>query len=188
MNERTRLDFLDTLRVFIILLVIGLHTALAYASPHFANWAYNPQGSANFWIINFVIESGVLMPIMFFISGYFILPSAAKRSPWQFMKGKLIRLGLPFALVSLVLYLGVVGRTAGEPAAVYGKLLINSFCLRRGAVGPDGVAGPLPEAAARRAVVPGPGREPELQRLRGASQHRVWGRLPDAGRGPAAVP
>jgi glucan biosynthesis protein C len=98
MNSANRIDFLDTLKAFIIVLVVATHTSLAYAVPHNPNWAYNSAGSSQWWIVTFILESGVMMPIMFFISGYFTLPSLTKRSPGDFLKGKLVRIGLPFAL------------------------------------------------------------------------------------------
>lgn len=94
MNRLYRIDFLDTLKAFIILLVIVMHTALAYLN--FPAWVHNPQTYTPLIFIVLIAESAVLMPIMFFISGYLTLPSLLKRSPEEFIKAKLVRLGLPF--------------------------------------------------------------------------------------------
>jgi len=95
MNRHPRLDFLDYLRAFIILLVIVMHTALAYI-PNWPDWVHNPQTNGWFAVIAIFAESGVLMPIVFFISGYFTLSSLARHGAVDFLKNKAVRLGLPF--------------------------------------------------------------------------------------------
>ncbi len=97
MNRYPRLDFLDYLRAFIILLVIVMHTALAYI-PNWPDWVHNPQTNGWFAVIAIFAESGVLMPIVFFISGYFTLSSLAKHGAVEFLKNKAVRLGLPFLI------------------------------------------------------------------------------------------
>jgi len=103
MNRLNRIDYLDVLRALIILLVIVMHTALAYLNPPYKDWVHARQSSGLFAIICFFAESGVLMPILFFISGYFTLPSLSKHGPAEFMKNKLVRLGIPFILGVFVL-------------------------------------------------------------------------------------
>ena len=97
MNRYSRLDFLDYLRAFVILLVIVMHTALAYL-PNWPDWVHNPQTNGWFVVIAIFAESGVLMPTMFFISGYFTLSSLARHGSADFLKNKAVRLGLPFLI------------------------------------------------------------------------------------------
>jgi hypothetical protein len=43
-----------------------------------------------------------MMPVLFFTAGYFTLPSLEKRGVWEFLKDKVIRLLVPWAVVVLV--------------------------------------------------------------------------------------
>lgn len=94
-----RLDFLDTLRAFIIFLVIVMHTALAYITPPFPGWVYNPKADTNFFgSIALLLEGPLLMSVMFFIAGYFTMPSLIKYGSLKFIKGKLIRIFIPWVI------------------------------------------------------------------------------------------
>ncbi|KNY25248.1 CARDB domain-containing protein [Pseudobacteroides cellulosolvens] len=74
-----RLDFLDSLRAFIVFLVIIMHTAMAYIIPPFPGWVYNPKSNNNiFGSIALLLEGPFLMSVMFFIAGYFTMPSLVK--------------------------------------------------------------------------------------------------------------
>jgi glucan biosynthesis protein C len=103
MNRTNRIDFLDTLRAFIILLVIVMHTALAYIAPPFRDWIHAPQTNGLLSLFCVFAESGVLMPILFFISGYLALPSLSRHGTTEFLKGKLVRLGIPYAIGIFIL-------------------------------------------------------------------------------------
>ncbi|HVN52908.1 MAG TPA: acyltransferase family protein [Anaerolineaceae bacterium] len=108
MNTQSRIDFLDTLRAFIIFLVIAMHAALAYVSG-WPDWVHNPHTDPLFGLIYYFAESGVLMPILFFIAGYFTLPSLLKRSPGEFLRDKLARLGIPYVIGVVILSPVMVG-------------------------------------------------------------------------------
>lgn len=109
MASLKRISFLDTLRAFIILLVIAMHASLSYVTPPFLGWIHDAHPNDLFWAIGLFAESGVLMPILFFISGYLALPSLLKRGPREFVKGKLVRLGIPY----------LVGITMATPVLAY---------------------------------------------------------------------
>ena len=55
------------------------------------------------------INQGFFMSLFFFISAYFVRPSYEKRGAWEFMKGKLQRLGIPTVLTILLI----------DPVALY---------------------------------------------------------------------
>ncbi|OQB59658.1 MAG: Glucans biosynthesis protein C [Bacteroidetes bacterium ADurb.Bin141] len=97
MSEVKRINFLDHLRAFIILLVILLHTSMAYLSTEFPGWAHNREkNDALAYLMMTLFDSPFLMVVMFFIAGYFTLPSLIKKGPKVFLKDKLIHIGIPF--------------------------------------------------------------------------------------------
>jgi hypothetical protein len=44
-----------------------------------------------------------MMPVFFFVAGYFALPSLMKQGIWRFLKGKLRRLGIPWLIAILII-------------------------------------------------------------------------------------
>lgn len=89
---------MDNIRYGIVLLVVVLHAACAY-SDYTPWWAVNDRNDTIFnGLLRFL---GVfLMPALFFIAGYFALPSLRKRaySTMGFMGKKLVRLGIPWLI------------------------------------------------------------------------------------------
>lgn len=103
-TDSKRLDFLDSLKAFIIFMVITLHVALAYFSIRFPGWVYNPAtNDMLFGVITSLIDGPLLMSVMFFIAGYFTLPSLIKKGPLQFVKGKIIRIFIPWVIGTIIL-------------------------------------------------------------------------------------
>ena len=100
-----RIYWLDNLRTFMILLVVLYHAGGVYESTGF--WA-------TFWIVddpatndlvgflNEIINIFV-MPIMFFISGYFMPMSLKNKSGGAFVKSRLRRLIIPWIIAVLTL-------------------------------------------------------------------------------------
>lgn len=109
-GSRQRMFFLDNLRYFIVFCVVALHAALAHSK--FAPWwpvrEVDPDMTPVFDVI-VLITDGFIMPIMFFIAGFFALRSIRKRGPWLFVRSKLVRIGIPL----------VVGATAIVPGVSY---------------------------------------------------------------------
>ena len=96
MNQSGRITFLDNLRAFVIVLVVILHGSMVYmvGAPE---WWYvvDTQNSLFFTILVLLIDVPIML-IMFFIAGYFAMPSLVKRGPEQFLKDKFIRVGAPW--------------------------------------------------------------------------------------------
>jgi glucan biosynthesis protein C len=93
-----RLYFLDNLRAVVIALVVVLHGCITYM-VNAPTWWYvlDPHNSLAFTLVVLAIDVPI-MPIMFFIAGYFALPSLQKRGSRQFLKDKCLRVGLPWVL------------------------------------------------------------------------------------------
>ena len=91
-----RIVYFDNIRYLMVLLVVVLHSACGY-SNNTQWWAVNDSNSIFFDYLLGML--GVfLMPTLFFIAGYFALPSLHEKGKWLFIKSKLKRLGIPWLL------------------------------------------------------------------------------------------
>ena len=95
-----RVVFLDNIRWLMVVLVVMLHTGVAYSRT--VPWWHvlDAQRSQFFDILNFMLDV-VLMPVLFFIAGYFTIPSFRRRRAGGFIMAKLRRLGVPLVLLTI---------------------------------------------------------------------------------------
>lgn len=102
---------LDYLRTFVIILVLFVHSALAYTTSAFIN-SENPIASSNpivneqRWIgfdLIVALNETFSMPLLFFVSGIFVCQSLARKGARKYVGDRLKRLGLPFILGVLFL-------------------------------------------------------------------------------------
>lgn len=104
------------LRGFVTLLVLLHHSVLAYAtmvpkpgtqfgSPLLLWTAFPVVDSAKWPGFDFItgFNDIFFMSLMFFISGLFVPGSLARKGPTRFLRGRLTRLGIPFAIAAAVL-------------------------------------------------------------------------------------
>jgi hypothetical protein len=107
---------LSNLRGFVILIVLGFHSVLAYVSwlpterPPFNDppydWLSFPIVDSHRWFgfdLFCAMQNLYLMSLMFFLSGLFVWPSLTRKGARTFTIGRLLRLALPFALVVYLL-------------------------------------------------------------------------------------
>lgn len=104
-NTANRLIFLDNLKTMIIFLVVLYH----------AGWVYEQSGIlSSVWIVDDPSKNGLagivnlitdifMMPVMFFISGYFSVLSINTRNGWDYLKLRFKRLMVPWILAVLIL-------------------------------------------------------------------------------------
>lgn len=98
-----RIFFLDHLRAFLVILVVFLHSAMAYIVNADNLWYfYDSQRNIIFDVYVFLFDRTV-MPIFFFISGYFALSSILKSNTISFLKRKFVRLGIPLIIGIFIL-------------------------------------------------------------------------------------
>ncbi len=96
--NRTRLFYLDRLRFFTIFLVICLHSAMTYM-VYVPKWWYVIDQERNLFFTLVVLALDVfLMPTMFFLAGYFALPSLLHRGTGAYLASKFRRIGVPWVL------------------------------------------------------------------------------------------
>lgn len=107
---------LDNLRAFVILIVLGFHSVLAYLDflpPGGYRFDEPPYKWQSFAIVDpnrFIgfdlfcaYQDVFLMSQMFFLSGVFVAPSLARKGGGGFLIDRFARLGLPFLLAVAVL-------------------------------------------------------------------------------------
>jgi len=100
---KNRIVFFDNLRYLMVLLVLVFHSGASYTSM-VSFWPFHEENSSNLVEIITILTDTFSMTVLFFIAGYFALPSLQKKGGMEFLKGKFKRLGIPW----LVIILGVL--------------------------------------------------------------------------------
>jgi glucan biosynthesis protein C len=103
----TRLPWIDHLRTFVILLVVTQHACVTYS--HVGSWyLMSAQEPGMLVKIIFIFwqahMQAFFMGLMFFIAGYFAEISLRRRTPAQFFRERLFRLGLPTLFFMAVIH------------------------------------------------------------------------------------
>ena len=98
LDQEDRIIFLDNLRYLMVLLVVILHAAISYSN--FVPWWCVKEGSefAVGFDILLIFLDVFLMPILFFIAGFFTMSSFQRKGALSFLRSKLKRLGLPLLI------------------------------------------------------------------------------------------
>jgi len=98
-----RLYFLDNLKTFIILLVVFFHSAYAYSIYYSEDWFVVDTQKSLFFDVFIMVAFAFLMPVMFFVAGYFGNRSLARKELLPFWRDKFYRIIIPWALGVLIL-------------------------------------------------------------------------------------
>ena len=104
-HRGSRIYFLDNLRTFAIFLVVVCHAGLVYESSGVGAsfWIVDDPATNNLsGLVNILLDI-LMMPVLFFISGYFAPASRQRRDDWTFLKERFTRLILPWSLAVLTL-------------------------------------------------------------------------------------
>ena len=124
--EKTRLSFIDNLRILLITLVILLHLSVTYGG--IGGWYYK-EGQPD--TISFVVltwnngtNQAFFMGCLFLISGYFTPGSYDRKGPWGFLRDRLLRLGIP-----MLCYDFVIGPLLAYPLIWVGSLDVEGTYL-----------------------------------------------------------
>ena len=91
-----RVIFFDNLRFFLVLCVVLQHSSNAYSNLTWWPVADNDTSTIVDWLRAFI--DAFAMPLLFYIAGYFALPTIQKKGVALFLKGKLKRLGIPWLI------------------------------------------------------------------------------------------
>jgi ABC-type Na+ efflux pump permease subunit len=111
-RKRTRLYFIDYLRIALAILVVVHHVSLVYGA-HVEDFYYlEPPFTApgvidvqafKILLIFALLNQAWFMGAFFLLAGYFAPGSYDRKGPGSFIVGKLVRLGIPLALFYFVL-------------------------------------------------------------------------------------
>jgi len=141
----------DYLRSFAVILVLFHHAIIAYTTSAFINFdnpiaTFSPIVNEQRWLgfdLVVAFNETFFMPLLFFISGIFVLQSLTRKGARKYIEGRLIRLGIPFVigvffLVPIAYYPAQlqVGRISGVEytySEFWFRMIISGF----------GTAGPL---------------------------------------------
>lgn len=134
----SRLLYVDNLRIALTALVVLHHAALTYSS--FELWFYDEpgtDGTVALLDLFIVLNQTWFMGAFFLISGYFTPRSVDRKGPGQFMRERLVRLGIP-VVVFLVLLRALLSSQEFVQAseARGGELSFLEYYLRSWDLGP----------------------------------------------------
>jgi len=127
----SRIYFLDNLKVFLTILVVFHHSAQPYG-PGGGWWIRSePSMIIDYLIlaIFLAVNSSFFMGLYFMISAYFVPSSLERKGAARFMKGRLVKLGVPI-LVFMIIVFPVMGYILeGQPSITLGHLWFLELLL-----------------------------------------------------------
>jgi glucan biosynthesis protein C len=104
--EPRRLIYIDNIRWTMVILVLTMHACDTY-SP-FGNWYYTDRHAVGtsttlFFAVYQSVLQAFFMGLLFFIAGYFTVPSVEAKGAASFMRDRFVRLGIPTLLYMLLI-------------------------------------------------------------------------------------
>lgn len=122
----SRIPFLDNTRTLMVILVLIFHAGAAYSSA-VDFWPFHDTSSSGLIDFYMLLGDVFMMSTLFFIAGYFAMPSYNKRGGRRFLKDKFKTLGIPWIVITIFIlpiidyinYIfnlptGIIGTSFGE--------------------------------------------------------------------------
>jgi peptidoglycan/LPS O-acetylase OafA/YrhL len=100
-HATARLDYIDTLRVLLTILVVAHHAGQAYGPTGGAWPIFNDQRAAVLGPF-FAVNAAFFMGLFFLISGYFLPGAYDRKGTGPFVYDRLLRLGVPLLITVLI--------------------------------------------------------------------------------------
>ena len=127
-GSRNRIQFFDHVRNITMLCVVLYHAVKAYSTttPDHPVHDANPILFADYvrWIFDVF-----MMPVFFFVAGFFAVPSLKNKSLGSFILGKIKRLGVPWLAVMVSVggffVFGATAQSATQQIVSFGDVLID---------------------------------------------------------------
>lgn len=102
--QKQRIVYVDVIKVFLTCLVVAHHAGQAYG-PTGGVWPVTDNSKTQWLGQFFFINASYMMGLYFFISGYFMLFSLQRKTNTQFIKDRLVRLGIPLLFFTFLVFL-----------------------------------------------------------------------------------
>jgi len=103
-ETKTKIYYIDNLRVLLTILVILHHTCITYGAP--GGWYYTQKSTNMAALIPMTmfvsINQAFFMGFFFFLSALFTEPSYIKKGPQKFVADRLKRLGIPMLFYTFI--------------------------------------------------------------------------------------
>ena len=121
--EGKRLLFVDNLRILLICGVLVAHLNVTYGT--LGSWMYRDPAAKDFFTGAFLSSLGAIlmacgMGLFFFLAGYFTPRSYGHKGGGAFVRDRLIRLGIPWLVYTLLIEPLVVYIAQGLPGSFWG--------------------------------------------------------------------
>lgn len=101
--EKTRLLFIDNVRILLIILVVSFHASAPYAGVPWYMIPVETTASSEVVLTWFLtVCAAFFLGLFFMISGYFTPGSCDRKGVTLFLKDRLVRLGIPLVVFLLV--------------------------------------------------------------------------------------
>lgn len=133
-SPRRRLAYLDRLKVLLVAVIIAAHGVAGYSGFEGA-WPYQPHREVRLSGVSDVVLGMLLLPSLVFVMGLFFLISGLvtpgsleRKGPRRFARDRIVRLGIPLAIVVLGIWpaLVYVGNRVGGQNASYWTQFIHA--------------------------------------------------------------
>ncbi len=103
MRTKSRIDYIDNLRILLTVVVILHHLMITYGAPggwYYREFEFNQLDifSLTSLVLITAANQAYFMGFFFFISGYFSSKSLTRKKPSHYFWGRIFRLGLPILL------------------------------------------------------------------------------------------
>jgi hypothetical protein len=138
---RARVAYLDNLKVLLVAVIIAAHGIVAYSDLESA-WPYQDVQEVQLGAVSNAVLSLVALPAVLFVMGLFFLisglltpGSVARKGPPLFARDRLIRLGVPLAIWTLVIWAGAkwaVYQVGGETSSFWWRFVHSDPFLDTG--------------------------------------------------------
>ena len=105
-GNRSRLFFIDHMRVLLAVLVVLHHVAMVYGASipfYYMEPPFTDPLAFLVFLIFALLNQSWFMGAFFLLAGYFAPGSYDRKGPGSFLTGKLVRLGIPLVLYYFVL-------------------------------------------------------------------------------------
>ncbi|HTT39005.1 MAG TPA: acyltransferase family protein, partial [Burkholderiales bacterium] len=114
-RSKARVDYVDALRVLLILLVVAHHSVEAYVAPHASQIVFPDAPIPRVWAF-LAVNASFFMGLFFLLAGYYTPQAYDRRGAGRFLRDRLIRIGIPLLLgVVLIVPLAAWIRMAFYP-------------------------------------------------------------------------